>query len=82
MEKERATGAVMKGCAGNLSWKEREWKLCQAGVAEQVWPGASLGTGPTRRQCAASVGCRRSQTATAEGGALVRCTFACGVVGF
>lgn len=24
MEKERATGAVMKGCAGNLSWRERK----------------------------------------------------------
>ncbi|TWW68056.1 hypothetical protein D4764_02G0010970 [Takifugu flavidus] len=82
MEKERATGAVMKGCAGNLSWKERERRLCQSGVAEQAWPGARTGTGPTRRQCVPGAGCTRSQTATAEGGASVRCTFACGVVGF
>lgn len=74
-------------CDERMCWEslvegERERKLCQSGVAEPVWPGARTGTGPTRRQCVASLGCIRSQTAAAEGGALVRCTFACGVVGF
>lgn len=40
---------------GRESLVEREF--CQSGVAKQVWPRASLGSVPTRRQCVASVDC-------------------------
>lgn len=38
--------------------REREREVCQSGVAKQVWPRASLGAVPTRRQCVASLDCR------------------------
>lgn len=66
--------------------RKREREVCQSGVAKQVWPRASLGAVPTRRQCVASVDCRGSCDGGGggRGGAWVcrdvSCTSACGVV--